>query len=120
MHNGWAEMWNILVGFSGALAATALVLSIIALRSAARAAAQAPDSLAARLSSTESGMRSLRGALDETQSALEEVANRVKMQRVRTAANHVKEPSEPDPYKNPEEWRKAMNSRLARQKLGGT
>lgn len=51
--------------------------------------------------------------MDELETTLEVLANRVKMMRVRTAANHVKDqPTEPDPYKDPEAWRKAMNLKL--------
>jgi hypothetical protein len=52
---------------------------------------------------------------------LEVVANRVKMMKVRGAANHVREdrPSEtPDPYKNPDAWRLWMNNQMARGKVG--
>jgi hypothetical protein len=113
-------MWWILLGFFGACGATALVLSTLAFRSAARAAALRPDLLEARLHSIESAVRSLRGVQTDLAGTLEQVANRVKMQRVRNAATHGENsPGEPDPYKNPDEWRTAMNKRLAATKLGG-
>lgn len=64
--------------------------------------------------SSASRMESLQTSLDETNAALEALANRVKMHRVRTALNHVKDPpAEPDPYTDPDAWRRTMNKQLA-------
>jgi hypothetical protein len=65
---------------------------------------------------------SLTSRLDELESAVEVVANRVKMQRVRAAALHATSKSDrstelPDPYREPDAWRSAVNSQLARGKL---
>lgn len=52
--------------------------------------------------------------------AMELLANRVKMQRVRAAAVHAEKQKDelPDPYRNPDEWRRVMNARLQKGKLG--
>lgn len=54
---------------------------------------------------------------------LEHLAQRVKMQRVRNATDHATKSKSagdlPDAYTNPDEWRAAMNRKLAMQRLGG-
>jgi hypothetical protein len=65
-------------------------------------------------------VQSLQTSLEETQSALEHLANRVKMQRVRNATDHATGNGKaklgadglPDPYTDPDGWRKAMNAKL--------
>lgn len=83
--------------------------------------------IAARVSEFEDRVRSLNGSQSESLSArlseLEEtvslLANRVKMMRVRNAVTHTDKPSGlPDPHRDPDGWRRAMNSRLAQSKLG--
>ena len=60
-----------------------------------------------------SRLSSLETSLADTQGALAEVVNRVKMMKVRNAANHVKrETEEPDPYKDPDLWRQMMNRKI--------
>lgn len=94
-------------------------LCALAAYSSARSAYHESDSLRRRLRSVELQSESNADSLKETQAALEVVTNRVKMQRVRTAAEHVKGSSdEPDPWKDPDAWRKMMNSRIQRQKMG--
>lgn len=71
--------------------------------------ARSPQSLLLRIESQEQ-------RLDELASAIGEVANRVKMQKVRNAANHVTENPKSKLEKlkeNPEAWRAEMNRRLA-------
>lgn len=65
--------------------------------------------------SSPSAIESLRTVQQEQADALAALANRVKMQRVRTAVNHVQEDRDglPDPHKDPDAWRKAMNAKLA-------
>lgn len=59
------------------------------------------------------------GAADRLD-ALEEItatlANRVKMQKVRAASTHAAERSDgmPDPYRDPDAWRRAMNRTILR------
>ena len=65
-------------------------------------------------------VESLDTKVEELGIALSELAQKVKMQRVRTAANHVREKDDamPDPYRDPDGWRRAMNERLSRAKIG--
>lgn len=109
-------MW--LATFS-ALSVTVCIFSALATFWRAMTAARASESQARRLRSCESRVDSLKDSLESTQHALEIVANRLKMTRVRNAAEHVKGSSdEPDPYKNPDEWRSMMNKRLAESRHG--
>lgn len=85
--------------------------------------------IAARVSELEDRVRSLNESPSESLSArlseLEEtvslLANRVKMMRVRNAVTHTDKSNggEPDPYRDPNGWRAAMNRRLAQGKLSG-
>lgn len=112
-------MWLILTGFFCALSAAASIAWSARAFSAARRAERAPASLLARVASLESRVESLTSSRDELTVALDALAQRVKMQRVRTAVDHATGPRGlPDPYKNPDEWRAAVNSQLSRGKLG--
>jgi len=99
---------------SSVLSVLACILSALAMKFAVRAARDAAASLRAPPHLSESRLKSLETSVAEQADALLEVANRVKMQRVRNAANHATgQPSTmPDPYRDPDGWRKAMNSRL--------
>lgn len=102
------------------LSVSAFFLSILAVIFAARAAIRERELLDELQRLPVSRLKSLETSLADTQGALEEVANRVKMMKVRNAANHSSERANtfPDPYKDPEGWRKAMNSRLSAARLG--
>lgn len=85
----------------------------------ARNAARDAESLRKRVRSCESRTESLSNSLDELTGTVTEIANRAKMQRVRAAANHATGSSgEPDPYKNPDEWRSMMTRKIALAKVG--
>lgn len=108
--------------FSIASSVIALVISIVATLVAARTASrvQALRDRFARL--PVSRLESLATAQAELAETMEALANRVKMQRVRNAANHVPDlaqSSVPDPHRDPDGWRKAMNAKLALGKLNG-
>lgn len=111
------------------LAATSCLISIAAASSVVRLAARvrelrdqltqsqrfSPDSVSKRVDSFES-------KLEELTVTVGEVAQRVKMQRVRAAANHAtgergRPDGEPDPHTDPDGWRAWMNDRLARARL---
>lgn len=51
-----------------------------------------------------------------------DLANRLKMTRVRNANAHSAQSpdvsTDPDPYKDPEAWRKMMGRRMAEAKMG--
>jgi hypothetical protein len=116
-------MWLV---FSNVLSAAAFILSIVACWLSVRSANRAQELREALKVSPVSRIKSLETSLADTQGALEEVANRVKMMRVRNAANHTEtsgpkpgqRKDEPDPYSDPDGWRQAMNAKLARAKVG--
>lgn len=98
--------------------ATWLALTLFVARTAAHVRELRDQFARFKRSDTESLQLQLR-ELSET---VEQLANRVKMQRVRNAINHVPDkPSTdlPDPHKDPDGWRRAMNAKLALAKLNG-
>lgn len=106
--------------FSFALSVTACFLSILAVICVAVIAVRVRESQDALQRFPVSRLRSIEQSLTDTQDAVTEVANRVKMMKVRNAANHS-DPDKrglPDPYKDPDGWRKAMNARLHTAKIG--
>lgn len=70
--------------------------------------------------SLDSRVASLEQSVADWQSTLEQLANRVKMMRVRNAVNHVADKTDPDPYRDPNAWRAKMNRELAFGKLPRT
>ncbi len=95
------------------------LLSLGAVIFVARRAAHAQALPLVNLRSVESRLASFENSLADQATALEAIANRVKMMKVRNAANHVESSQgEPDPFKDPDRWRAAMNSKLARNKHG--
>lgn len=100
-------------GFFFAFSATISVLCLIATTYAARSAVRALESLRAHPRYSESRIKSLETSVADLQSALTDVANRVKMMRVRNAANHVPDNGAADPYQQPDRWRAEINKQLA-------
>lgn len=111
------------------LSALSFILSIAACLFAARRATQRPELQGRWRSSTDLRLASLETSRDELSATLADLANRVKMMRVRTAVNHVQAAKgdaqvprspddEPDPKTEPDRWREWMNARLARKRLG--
>ena len=102
------------------LSALSFILSIAACLFAARRATQGPELQARWKSSTDLRLASLETSRDELSQTLADLANRVKMMRVRTTIAHPgkTDGAFPDPYKDPEAWRKAMNSRIVAAKFG--
>lgn len=77
------------------------------------AARRAAASLAQKQRSLESAVRLLTTSQAESAELLEALANKVKMQRVRNVVAHgAGSKSMPDPYRDPDGWRKAMNARI--------
>lgn len=106
--------------FSFALSVTACFLSVLAMICAVVIAVRVRELQDELTRFPVSRLRSVEQSLTDTQDALTEVANRVKMMKVRSAANHS-DPDKrglPDPYKDPDGWRKAMNARLHGAKIG--
>lgn len=113
------EIWAILAGFFAALSAATSVACMTRAISAARDARAATGLPGRALSSLTSRIESLEGSRDDQATAMTDLANRLKMIRVRSAANHASRPDgEPDPYKDPDRWRTVMNERLSRTKSG--
>ena len=112
-------------GFSIALPALCLLLSIVAAFFAARSARIAQDlrdrfeRFKTQQMRSPSDVGSLSARLDELESTMEVLANRVKMQKVRNAANHAERADAglADPYKDPDRWRQQMNAQLSRDKF---
>lgn len=85
-------MWTVI---SFALLAILCVWSLVQSRSAVRIAARLTEYPRAELQSIESRLQSIVQCQTETEEALKVLANRVKMQRVRNAANHVSDSLDP-------------------------
>jgi len=113
-------MW---LGIFSVLSASSFILSILATFYAARNAIRLRELRATLRPLPLSRLQSLETSQAEMLAELQAIANRMKMRDVRAAANHVGRTSgpsaDPDPYKDPDAWRKMMNTRLAQAKLGG-
>lgn len=110
----WHDFFSAL---SVVLSLSSLILSTFAVLRASRVAAL-PEK---RLRSLESAQQSNADQLEQLLEHVTEMTNSLKMQRVRAAAKHssVTRPEMPDPYKDPNGWRDAMNKRIALGKLNG-
>ena len=76
-------------------------------------AAAAQASLLRRLRSCESEMQSLSDSSEELRLIVKSVAESQKMSRVRKATTHaVGSTGEPDPIREPEQWRAWMNTQI--------
>jgi len=98
-------------------ACASLAISVFAARRAGLALASPPQ----RLRSVESRLQSCEQLVEEHTQAMTDMANRLKMIKVRSATSHAAKDdnSLPDPYRDPDGWRRAMNSRIALNKLNG-
>lgn len=105
-----------------ALSVTACIVCTLACLSAVKAADRVSESVRRRVSSCESRVESLEDSLKEALTLMADLANRIKMTRVRAAASHLdhrqSQSTDPDPYTQPDEWRKMMGKRLAEAKTG--
>lgn len=107
-------MWS---AFFCVLSVLTSLLSLGVASSAVRRANHALESRPASKDWFASQLQSVRQSLEEQSNALEVLSNRIKMTRVRNAADHVrpkKEGSsgEPDPHAEPELWRAWKNQQL--------
>lgn len=107
-------MWPVILSaLSVCIAVGSLAVAFLAARNVDRAL----SSPHLRSDYSKLQLQSLKDSLSEQAEALELLANRVKMQRVRTAATHVRgsprEPDgEPDAVTDPEGWRAWKNKQL--------
>jgi hypothetical protein len=97
-----------------ALSATVSAICVLACLSVARNAARASDSLRKRISSCESTAQSVITSQRDWQEVVTDLANQVKMTKVRKALNHTgtRPGGEPDPKLDPEGWRTWKNAQL--------
>lgn len=111
-------MWTEFFSVSNVLS---FILSLAACLYVARIATQLRELRDRKEACGPSRIKSLETSLQETQDALAELANRVKMMKVRGAANHVRDEKrasgEPDPYVDPDRWRNETNKKLALHNL---
>lgn len=111
-------MW---IGISCALSVCAAICCLIVALRAARTAEAALASLAASQPWPESRWQSLTESINELSETQSLLANKLKMMKVRGAATHTDGAGShglPDPYRDPDAWRKAMNERIAQQRIG--
>lgn len=108
-------MWTV---FFCVLSAAVSILSAIAGLSFARRAARASALPLEKALSCESRLLLAERSLNDQSEVLTELANRVKMMKVRSAVRHGSNGDErPDPYRDPDGWRKAMNLELAKGRM---
>lgn len=101
--NNFSYVWPVILAFCCLIAALWSVLRVN----------RALESLREAQPCSVSRIKSIEASLEELQGAITEVANRVKMMRVRSAANHVSDKSAaPDPYREPDAWRRHMEKQL--------
>ena len=104
---------------SVALATLSLILAFWSARVARRAAASALE----KPRSIESRIASLESSVSEWSQLTTDLANRVKMMRVRAAtagpSSSARQGELPDPYRDPDGWRQAMNKRIGQQRITG-
>jgi len=111
-------MWS--ATFSVSTAVVCVCCAIIAVWSARNAARVAASPLA-KLRSSESRIASLETSVSELTELQTELANRLKMMRVRNSTAGPRSSAEtiPDPHRDPDGWRKAMNLKIAQSRLQG-
>jgi len=106
-------MW--LATFSALTAITSLCCFLGCLFVARNAAARSA-SLRKRIDSCESTVQSVTSSLREWQEVVADLANQIKMTKVRKALNHsgngTRPGGEPDPKVDPEAWRTWKNAQL--------
>lgn len=109
-------MWTV---FFCALSAAIAFLSALAALHHARSAARALALPLEKAVSCESRVLLIERSVNDQGEVLTELANRVKMMKVRSAVRHgTMTDDRPDPYKDPDAWRKAMNLELAKGRIG--
>ena len=113
-------MWSVFFSVSSAVACACCLIATIYV---ARSAARERGSLLARLRSQESATESMRSSIEQWGELTTDLANSVKMQKVRrsTRVPSSSDPATglPDPHADPEGWRKAMNLRIAERRIAG-
>lgn len=111
-------MWT---GISIALGALALAISLVGLGFAVAAVRELREFADRDPSYVASQLESLKRSHAELVETVEALANRYKMQKVRNVVEHGASRKAagdlPDPHTDPDGWRSAMNSKLARERF---
>jgi hypothetical protein len=113
-------MWN---AFFCALSAAACLFCLIGCTRAVQRVREDSASLVAEVRLNTSRIQSLTESHELSVDELKNLANRVKMQRVRNATDHAtnsKSDGEPDPIRDPDRWRAWMNRKIAMARLNGS
>jgi hypothetical protein len=109
-------MWAVIFCALSALGSIGCLLAALSLARRAKVAAELPHQ---KVRSVESRLLLLERSLNDQQELLTELANKVKMTKLRNVVRHGSNgAADPDPYSQPDEWRKMMGKRLAEAKLG--
>ena len=123
-------MWSVIFC---ALSAVVSGLAVLSCASSARNAQVASESLREELvlsrslsASSSVSLKNLKSTHEELALVVEDLANRIKMQRVRTISSHAersardggRQPGEPDGRTDPEGWRRWRNEQLYAPKTG--
>lgn len=106
-----------------ALSAAICVLCLIGCARTVQTVKADSASLVAEVRLNASRIQSLTESHALSVEELQNLANRVKMQRVRSAADHAtssKPDGEPDPIRDPDKWRAWMNRKIAMARLNGS
>jgi biopolymer transport protein ExbB/TolQ len=102
------------------LSAVISVFCLIGCIWSVRNAEAALESLQAKQHFLASQCGLLQRSQNDQAEALTELANKLKMMRVRASTRASETTSDlPDPYRDPDGWRKAMTSKMAQAKVGG-
>lgn len=113
-------MWT---AFICALSAAICIGCLVGCTRVVRNVQEDSASLVAEVRLNASRIKSLTESHELTVDELKNLANRVKMQRVRSAADHAtssKSDGEPDPIRDPDRWRAWMNKKIAMSRLNGS
>jgi len=102
---------------TAAIACASLAISVFAAQRAARALASPP----LRLHSVESKLQSCELLVEEHTQAITDLTNRLKMMKVRSVSARIgaNDNAMPDPYREPDAWRKAMTARMTQNRING-
>ena len=110
-------MWTVI--FCALSAGIAFASCLAAFWSAQRARADV-GLPAAKLHSVESRLALIERSHNDVAEVVTELANRVKMMKVRNSLRHQDAKNEePDPFKDPDGWRTMMNRKIAAAKVNG-
>jgi hypothetical protein len=110
-------MWIAISCVASALVALGCLIATYFVAQSAKADAGLPQ---AKLHFIESQLQLLQRSQNDQAEVLTELSNRVKMMKVRNSLRHGENSTGlPDPYRDPDGWRKAMDKRIASTRFTG-